>query len=403
MKLSVSLALVALPFTLVLAGCGAAPDGESTGASESAVTIPPPGGDPCDGATRPIKGCNVPKPTGHATAVNPSGIDDVVQTFKLSGFTPNELVRLAIDGSGSVAMPVDATGGGPENVAIQPTTIGAHTVSFTGLTSGLTGTATYTVLGHGPAFAQGPASYDAQFGASYTVYVSMFGASESVGIDLVSASGAFRQHVNALTTDATGKGQLVVSAPTAPAGAYHFEGTGATTGIVRDEGSLSITASAKIMVQDVTWNTGDSVLFWGVQPNTNVVAWIDGVAVGNAMPAANGYGYIGFVAKGVGVQPVQLTGGITATVDMVISPVARLGVTSGSVGSSNAVYLHGMSSNYSVWFDDTLLVGPVTPTSSGDVTTYFTVPSATLGAHAIDVYSYDAGDFILELPFTVTP
>ncbi|HTQ42612.1 MAG TPA: hypothetical protein VMI75_07615 [Polyangiaceae bacterium] len=403
MKLSVSRALVALPFTLVLAACGAPPDGESTGSSENAVTVPPPGGDPCDGATRPIKGCYVPKPTGHATAVNPSGIDDVVQTFDLSGFTPNEQVRLAIDGSASVAMPVDSTGGGPENVAIQTTTIGAHTVSFTGLTSGLTGSATYTVLGHGPAFAQGPASFDAQFGASYTVYVSAFGASESVAIDLVSASGSSRQHVNALTTDATGKGQLVVSAPTAPAGAYHFEATGATSGIVRDAASISITASAKIWAQNVTWNTSDSVAFWGAQPNTNVVASIDGAAVGSAMPAADGYGYIGFVAKGVGAQPVQLTGGITATVDMIISPVASLGVTTGSVGSSNAVYLHGMSSNYSVWFDDTLLVGPVTPTSSGVVTTYFTVPSAPLGVHQIDVYSYDAGDFIFELPFTVTP
>jgi hypothetical protein len=407
MKLSASLAVVTLPFTLAVAACGAPPDSEPTGSSESAATIGAPGTDPCDGP-RPLKGCYVPPPppppTGHATAVDPSGIDNVVQTFTLSGFTPSEQVRLAIDGSSFIAVPVDATGGGPVNVPIQTTTIGAHTVSFTGLTSGSSASATYTVLGHGPMLSYGPASYDAQIGASYTVYAGMFGASESVAIDLVSASGAFRQHFGALTTDATGKGQLAVSAPTAPAGSYHFEATGATSRIVRDSASIAVTASARVWALNATWNTGDQILFWGAQPNTNVVAWIDGVAVGNATAAANGYGYIGFLAKGVGAQPVQLTGGgFSLTLDLLISPVAGLGATSGSVGSSNAVTLHGMSSNFSVWLDDTFLVGPVTPTSSGDVTAYFTIPSATLGVHSIDVYSYDAGDFIFELPFTVTP
>ncbi len=231
-----------------------------------------------------------------------------------SGFEPGERVSVTMNGTEIGGFDVDDTGSGGMDATIPADATGGITITAIGQVSGLTTSASFTVIGDkkvevvlNPAMTVTPAAGEA--GTQATVSVSGFDPASSISI---SFSGAY-------LGDVANDSSTAFAVPSVDAGGYAFEATQTSNGASASAGFEVLpppfVATPVVSVSATTLNPGDvlTVSVSGYHPDEAVTITLNG-----AWAADTGNGGSANLQMGQpGGYEVGATGGTTGAYDSV--------------------------------------------------------------------------------------
>jgi hypothetical protein len=244
-----------------------------------------------------------------STSSGPVGTDFAAEA---QSFAPGELVQFTYDGAPSLECAADDLGDCLIYFQAQGAA-GDHTIGATGLTSGETASATFTVSATSVLAvpSSGPA------GTSFEAQASGFGVSDLVS---VSVDGVAQ---GTCVADPTGSCSVASTSPSAPSGTYDVTATGAPSGLTATS-SFTVTPSVAIDPAHGSVRIGPKVTASGFDAFSTVNLDMDGFANGTCYTDATGacqaYVFVPELANGAYVQTASessspLSATTTYTVD----------------------------------------------------------------------------------------
>lgn len=347
------------------------------------------------GGLEPLPPPPLPEPGCSLSAE--SGVVGSTTTLSCAGFQASEWVWIYWDAAGTGARGLfiaSGTGEGSANITVPPSTFGEHQVIAVGSTSGIQGSAPFTVEPF--AEVRTPA---VTVGGSLQLILQGFGADEPVEVRWFEDEETYTV-IKVVTTTSTGRASVYTSAPERPGGVYTIMAVGTNSG-ASDSGEVTLEPSLKI--SPFVGNVGANVTatMYGFQIGEPITVFWSGEAVATTTANSSGTGIVQFVVpEGPGgsllVEAIGASGSV-ASDDYSVNPGMELSSTRDVVGSAIELALTGFAAGEAVevnWYDtmtnfSTLMT--INASAAGSASTTITIPEGTYGFHRVEAVGLESG------------